>query len=490
MFSDVEGSATAAEEIHSRPARRLPPELTLQIMQQLSQNELRSASQASRDFYHLALAAGLYIHRPVLWSSVCGFGDTLATFAQVLDHAQRTPALNISLYARFSSSLEMYAAGEGALQEFAVSVQRALPYLVRLRLVFPSSVPGAIYTALCGNPAPRLRELTIDHWTDVSLPCDLFEGDAPMLCYVSLSLANVELMPVAVFQRVTHLRLSVPEPTRPVRLARAFPALQALALESPRSRAARGRKIDLSGLCLRYLALADGTESVDDKAALQAIPVIEHLANSIETVHWPARCDAICAHAELHAERGGSLSFGPHDGAWRRTVALKTIPNPLPLSDVPILASKLVSLTLDKSLISAFFQAPVALTALRELFLDISSDGSYCWPCADEFDKLEPSVHCPALARLVIFAIPSGCPVTVAPTKVASLARSLSLSGLRPALTLAGCTFVAEPKLAAIDELFAAVDVVELPGARIPQYYHTCRYSGYFTEPEWERLDA
>ncbi|EJD34872.1 hypothetical protein AURDEDRAFT_176084 [Auricularia subglabra TFB-10046 SS5] len=488
----------------ARRSPRLPAELTLQIMKHLPQSDLRIASQASRDFYGLALAAGLYIQRTLFWTPRYGFSTRLEQLDRILDRASSKPALNIAIMASFRSSIPAMEPVEKAVQRFAVSLQRAMPYVVRLDLRFHSPAPSAVYTSLCAHPASRLSVFEIDNRLEGSqrIPQDLFMGHAPLLRKLSLALANGESLSMAasfaVFQRVTHLKLFMGEAQHPVPLARIFPSLQVLALECPRG----VEKIDLSGLRLRYLGLTGGAGLLADASVLRTIPVVEHRAVGIDTV-WPAQCDAICAHAEYFREMIVSLSFGPRDGAWRRTVALQSpnaLDHALPLAEI---AANLVSITLDRSLVTAFVQAPVVLPALRELFLDISANGSHgsCWPPVDSgllgprvrFDELTPSVRCPALARVIIFAIPSGHPVTVVPTKATRFGRALGLRDGRttkPTIVLAGCTFNMEPIWPALDELFATVEIVACTGDRIPEYYRTCRYSGSFGPHDRELLDV
>ncbi|EJD34864.1 hypothetical protein AURDEDRAFT_130939 [Auricularia subglabra TFB-10046 SS5] len=493
----------------------LPPELVLRVLKHLShrtprtaiaqhlpQKDLRAASQASHAFYGLALAAGLYIQRSVKWNSIFAFRETLATLDQVLDHAAEKPALNIAVLGAFSYQEEMDSVMEAAIQRFLASVRRALPYLVRLHLSFPHCVPGTVYASFCEHPAPRLYHLGIDHCmgSPVHIPYDLFSGHAPLLREVSLGYCGIEHVlesaPVAVFQRVTHLTLYGVEAQNLFGLAHVFPASQVLAIS-----ASRTQKLDLSGLRLRYLALDYDDVLLIDRSVLASIPIIEHnVKRGINTV-WPAPCGPICAQVEIVEYKHGTspaVSFGARDGSWRRTFALPPQADlnvALPLADAPMLASKLVSITLGKSFVNAFIQAPVVLAALRELFLDVSANGSngYCWPSVGgvRFDELTPSVRCPALARVVILAIPSGHPVTVVPTKATRFGRALGLRDGRPTkpmLVLAGCTFNMEPIWTALEELFAAVDVVECSGNCIPEYYRSCRYSGYFLQREWEAM--
>ncbi|EJD34862.1 hypothetical protein AURDEDRAFT_176071 [Auricularia subglabra TFB-10046 SS5] len=478
---------------------RLPAELTLKVMEYLSQRDLRAASELSTEFYGLALASGLYIERTVFLTPSSDCGEMLAQLDRLLDHAASKPALNLSIRARFRASVErgspplrgVDSLGE-AVDRFLASVQRAMPYLVRLQLSFAGRTPESVYRSLCEHAAPRLRELDIEHCMDnpQAIPHDIFKGNAPLLRKISLSLDTSDPLLLSAhaeaFQHVTHLKLFIVDAQHCVRLAQIFPSLQVLDVNCPRSN--KARNIDLSGSRLRFLALAGGTGLLTDSSVLEAIPIVEHRTDGIDSV-WPSDDKAICAYAERPHGVNAAISFGPRDGGWRRTIALVSLDVPdkaLPLSEI---ASHLVSLTLDKSLVNALIQAPVVLTALRELFLDISANGInlYCWPPVHawnlglrvHFDELTPSVRCPALARVVIFAIPSGHPITVVPTKATRLGRALGLRDGRetkPMLTLAGCTFVTEPIWPALEELFATVEVVASTGDRIPEYYRTCRY--------------
>ncbi|EJD37410.1 hypothetical protein AURDEDRAFT_173484 [Auricularia subglabra TFB-10046 SS5] len=130
--SDSEGSTAVTQRGPAPPFPHLPPELVLRVLKRLPQKDLRVASQASRDFYSLALVAGLYIQRKVLWAPILQpiFEEALATLGQVVDHVATRPALNIAIFAAFSPSRETDL--EAATQLFIASVRRALPFLVRL----------------------------------------------------------------------------------------------------------------------------------------------------------------------------------------------------------------------------------------------------------------------------------------------------------------------------------------------------------------------
>lgn len=494
----------AAAEITPFPP--FPPELILKIMQYLPQKDLRNASLVSREFYGLALAAGLCIPLTVKWHpslKTDGFDGSLSKLDSVVDYAKTArPALNIAIRAVFMEYEPARIASAAA--RFFASVDLALPYLVRLDMQFPQYTPDSVYTHLCAHPAPKLKSLAIEHRPDraASVPRDLFKCAAPNLRALHLKLASTESLrawaTLPVFQRITRLQLSARETPRPLVLARLFPHLRALYLGTLQLFPSPGRTIDLAGLQLEYIALAHGTDNLIDPSALDAIPVVEVRGKLSDTV-WPpaAQAGPICARAEAVGVWSAALSLGAADGEWRRTIALSG-----PARDAALpLSSTLVSLTLDKCLVSAFVQVPVELVALRELFLDVSAPGAsaYCWPPLraatlgqdthfDELPSARVRVRCPALVRVVIFVVPGGGCVTVRPTKVTRLGRAIGLGapGPTPTLTLAGCSFHDPPIWPALNKLFARVELVGCAaGDAVPGYYHTGCYSGVFEGASW-----
>ncbi|EJD34413.1 hypothetical protein AURDEDRAFT_131189 [Auricularia subglabra TFB-10046 SS5] len=490
----------------------LPAELSLRIAGLLSQKDLRRFSRCSRDCYTLATDAGLYIPRTVRWDSFeeAAFRVSLEKLNQVIDYAANIRSrLNIGIDVVFSNSTA--AAVVPVARRSMLSVQRALPYLVRLHISFPAFVSDAVYEALCADSAPKLSYLSITHEADDPLrtPPNLFNGAAEKLRKVTLKLTDVRSLsvgqPIAVFQSVTHLKLSVFRPSQRLALARTFPSLQKLALFCSQSPAAGN--IDLSGLELRYLALSGPTAMLNDasQVLLQDIPVIEqYLYGATAVPVWPAHADEICGVAELWTRHGYSaVSLVPRDGSRRRTLApFHRREVTLPLADITILATKLVSFTLPGSVLNAFVEAPVTLDGLRELCIDISpsGDGFIRWgpqrgglAVKDHihFEYLKsatPRVHCPALARLVVFARPAANPVVIFEERIVPLARALGLRGCRPALTLSGCAWhPAEPPVhSEILDLVSAVHLAECSADCVPKYYDMCRYSGYFDTAEWD----
>ncbi|EJD50305.1 hypothetical protein AURDEDRAFT_121889 [Auricularia subglabra TFB-10046 SS5] len=492
----------------------LPAELSLRIAGQLSQKDLRAFSRSSRACYTLAMDAGLYIHRTVRWDPLRKdtFLDSLQKLDQVIDYAANVrPRLNIGIHVVCLPTGSSGATdGSTAAQRSMLSVQRALPNLVRLHFGFPDFVPDAVYDALCANSAPKLSYLRITHMDDgpVRIPPNLFNDAATKLRQVILEFTGTPSMsswqPIAAFRKATHVRLSTPRPPQMLTLARVFPSLQALALfctEFPGP-----GNIDLAGLELRYMALLGPSGMLNDasQVLLQDIPALEQkLHGATPVLVWPAQCDEICGVAQRWGEDGWfTVSFGPLDGAWRRTLAPSHRQgSTLPLADIPILATKLVSLTLPESLVNAFVEAPVTLDGLRELCIDISppDDGFVKW--APQHGWLDvnyhllfefltdaaPRVHCPALARLVVFAGPTASPV-VFEEMLVPLARALGLRGCRPTLILSGCAwYPAEPPAhSEILDLVSTVDLAERLTDCVPEYYDTCRYSGFFDKAEWD----
>ncbi|EJD50304.1 hypothetical protein AURDEDRAFT_121888 [Auricularia subglabra TFB-10046 SS5] len=515
-FIDAEEAANSSPELSVEPTnweKQFPPELTLRVMGLLSQKDLRTLSETCSSFRRLAHAAGLYTPITVIYPPYCN-RDSLKTLDSVLDHVAATSnsPLNLAITARFEHRYEPVVppAFQDDMQRFIASIQRALPNLVRFRIFLPLPVPSTVYAALNAHEAPRLRDLTIFHrlYDPAFVARDLFKGNAPVLRRVSFDLSRSEPLSVstnvAAFGGVTHLRLALTMAEHPLVLARLFPVLRDLVLEC--GTPSEDQHIDLRGLQLQRASLSCAcggaiTGILTDVSALKGIPVVEYAAPVIENM-WPAQVGAFCARVERYGFGSDrSISFGPADGSWRRTI-VEVIAEyePLPLPAGPEIASKLVSLTVDKSLVFAFIRTSITLDALRELFVDLSSDEPYSWLSRDhpfygeriialeqEFeDSGSQPVRCPALLRIVIFAVPSdGKPVTVSPAKVAHLGRALIVCGCSPALILAGCTFADEPMPPEVHEVFSAVDVTGSAGDCVPEYSHTCRYSRVFLEDKW-----
>ncbi|EJD50308.1 hypothetical protein AURDEDRAFT_121891 [Auricularia subglabra TFB-10046 SS5] len=516
MSSD--DAATSMQALHALPAARfqdLPIEVALEILGQLQQKDLRAFSSSSRAHYSRALDAGLYIHRTLRWDSLAEaeFWVSLEKLDQIIDYAADVrPRLNIGIrHVCLPTDQAEAAAGDVATRRCLLSVQRALPNLVRLDLAFSFLVSDAVYGALCTHSAPKLRDTKISHRRDAPLhfPPNLFNGAAEKLRKVTLDLRDVQSLstgqPIVAFQSVTHLKLSLFRASQPLALARIFPSLQVLALFCTQSRAAGN--IDLSGLQLRYLALSGPTAMLKNDASqalLRDVPVIEQRLVGVTTKPvWPAQSDEIYGVAERWDGGALALSFGRRDGSWRRTLAPGSLEvDTLPLAEIPLLASRLVSLTLPESLVNAFVQAPAMLAGLRELRIDISlpASGVLAWGALRgigvaahiHFELVvyaAQRVQCPALERLAIIAghATAAKPALVFPEMVVRLGRALGLCGSRPALTLAGCAshlIPDAPGQTEISRLFSAVEFVESQGGHSNEYYDTCRYSGYFDEPE------
>ncbi|EJD34412.1 hypothetical protein AURDEDRAFT_131188 [Auricularia subglabra TFB-10046 SS5] len=512
---DAATSMQAIQMVSTARFQDLPIEVALEILGQLSQKDLRAFSKSSSTCYSRALDAGLYIQRTVRWDSFeeAAFRVSLEKLDQIIDYASDVrPRLNIGIHlVCMPTDQAEAAAGDLAARRCMLSVQRALPNLVRLDLGFSYLVSDAVYDALCAHFAPKLRDLNISHRRDAPLhfPPNLFNGAAEKLRKVTLDLRDVQSLstgqPIAAFQSVTHLKLSLFRASQPLALARIFPSLQALALFCTQSRAAGN--IDLSGLQLRSVALSGRTAVLNDasQTLLRTIPVIEQQLTGVtaEPV-WPAQSEEIYGVAERWDGGALALSFGSRDAAWRRTLAPGYLEvETLPLAKIPLLASRLVSLTLPESLVNAFVQAPATLTGLRELRIDISlpADGVLAWGALQgigvaahiHFELVVYAAHrvqCPALARLAIIAghATAAKPALVFPEMVVRLGRALGLRGSRPALTFAGCashTIPDAPGHMEISRLFSSVEFVQSLGGRANESYDTCRYSGYFDKAEW-----
>ncbi|EJD50299.1 hypothetical protein AURDEDRAFT_160834 [Auricularia subglabra TFB-10046 SS5] len=440
-------------------------------------------------FRPLAQLAGLYVKRTVIWNDIKGFDASLATLNDLIDHATSdNPEINLAIDAIFevhepsSTTPSVVAQALGVVFD---AVQRAMSYLVSLKLLLPDPMADDAYSPLCTHPAPKLRSLDI-HWRQcfersAPIPQNLFAGEAPLLRRLSLSLIDTGPTsiwhPVKVFRGVTQLSFSTHGTGHEIPLSHLFPCVTDLKvspvlwLSSP--------KIDISGLKLHWLKLNGGPELLadPDSRALIDIPIVEATADGT-AVALPDTCGELCARIQ-HLVGGVehvALSFAPPSGAWRRTVCvmLRNLDEPVPLA--PARAERLTSLTLDVSLVNSLALTLLVLPALRELLLDVSA-GCRVWPPAPPTH----SVSFPALAWLVFFSIAGDDEtVIVEAAKVIELARALGLRGTRPTLTLAGCAFTERPDMHALHCSFSAVDFMDRARDALPAYYETCRYTEGF----------
>lgn len=472
----------------------LPRQLSLRILNHLELEDLRAFSASSRNLYTLACAAGLYIPQEVLWTSRSGYGGSLVTLNDILDHAQNVrPELRLAVSVSFMSSRRPVPVA--AVQPLFASLARALPFLVRLDLSLPAGAPASAVSALLSSHgAPYLRTFILQLAAG-GIPSNLFNRHAPMLRNLSLNMPDraklAALAPVLALRNVTRLLLVLEGPAQNLRIADHFPALRVLWIQS--SGGPQTTTIDVAGLRLDRLALKGDSVVLTDTSGIR---VVEHYSDRI-LAFWPSGCDEIYARAECAIGSQPKLSFTPRGGAWRRTVAMTQKSDcgaALPLADAPILARSLVSLTLDKTLVNALVQTPVELRALCELLLDVTAeDGVQVWPPTSpdqlglrvDFADLAPRVRCPALAHIVVFTTPGTQPVAVRPNKVTRLARALGAQDQQAALTIAGCTFFSPPVWSAFEKVFSGVSVVGHAGAYIPAYYEACKYSGVFGESGW-----
>lgn len=482
---------------------KLNSEVILQILQYVPRPHLRSVALASREFYERALQAGLRFPRNVLWTNLgnIGFSTWLQKLDVVLRFAANRPAVKVALRILMCPSLDSKGMAALRLNIRILSpwIRRALPHLVRLDMGFPPLLSYEEYDALCAHPANKLRELAFfpkNDMTAVVVPPNLFAGVAPLLRRVVLVLVS-ELMstwePVQAFAGVTHLKITEQRIVMPeLPLARLFPALRVLVVDT---RDCPGEKaIDLVGLAsLHHFALVGDTALLteESQAMLKSLPVFEHHPtnrNITYYLHAPSAREELCG----VAERCGALpflSFGPRyrdRASWRRTLC--PTPDAHPFADIAPLAAHLTSLIIAQAVVGDLVSSPVTLTALRELFVDVSPTSDN----ADAFDRLgfvKPRVHCPALTQVVLFA--RGALVVELPADaVVELGRALGMRGCRPALLLAGCMWddwFSTPRAStALRHLFSSVETAGSVAELVPEYYRTCRYSGHFESHQWE----
>lgn len=493
----VRSTIVAVSGMSSPPAHVAPHTLPFDILYLalllLSQAELRNAAGASRAFRAAAKQAGLYIHRSVCWSpDADNLLSQITTFLQVVEHTEATNgrlsfALTFdgTIANTFEHKTELYDSRRVLFDKLAAGISQALSYLVFLRLEVPDYLRKD--SLLC-RPAPYLRAFEIQDFDKhgirrdgplVSLPHEIFAGDAPRLLSVTLLCVSLPSEPLAAFRHATHVHLGFedmfPDTDGPLH----FPALNSLHIEyllCPRN-------VSAPACILRGLTLGTLTIETNDLKALMpaisaeldvtSIPVVTLLQDADDKRDWDTtlRPDDRAGlnvtisgpglAADDSAEDVDVVVKIPRAG-WRRAFHVRG----WTLEDGYALLSSgtgVVSIHIQNKFISGLLASGIEFPVLRELRNEMRAHGrcaAMIWPPEWDPDdcgflgsfRTPYNMPCP---RLQTLSITSPCaPMTIDGWEVLALARALGQADQPPCqrarLVLSGVALKSTFSLAAV----------------------------------------
>ncbi|EJD47151.1 hypothetical protein AURDEDRAFT_163759 [Auricularia subglabra TFB-10046 SS5] len=483
----------AKTRIHRRsisfPRLALPAELVAEVLEYLSIDELWTAARVSRQFYAATWRAGLFIHRQLDWMPARGSIPGLDVLKDLVDHALRKD-LRISLTLTWDGDdesdpeqrAEIYKAAQPHVDDILSVITTALPLLVYLSLELPDHFRPQLDSAL-RRPAPRLRTFEISRTLDdtpciTPLPLDLFAGSSPQLRALSLGTTTLPDEPISAFRHISFAGLEYSEVFPHITINRHFPSITGLRLAFfTADSAASPQRFELSGLALHRIIIDDGdatgmAESVARSIDLSTVPVVQAIGDSItwseslwssnkadlsiRVAQWPEKIEDLC------------VLVVPAHLLWRRLYRLLVWDTgmTLPIRDMPNIGMRMRYLRIDSLLVRSFLKLELTLTALRDIHIDMRSNGLDCYKFSPpgyyaecDLKSFEPRAEvpteeaagapyvcapCPALEELTLFALDA--PIAgVESRRVAFLARALGQLG-RPkrgkaALALIGVDF-------------------------------------------------
>ncbi|EJD47075.1 hypothetical protein AURDEDRAFT_163685 [Auricularia subglabra TFB-10046 SS5] len=500
MSTLLEGQDPASTQTAKAGVLRLPAELLTAAVGHLSQDDLRNASAVSWAFYSAAHWAGLVLHRTVRSYNP----KTLATFVDIVRHAE-THSLPFRL------GLTLVVADRHAflssMHEIPRAVKDALPLLVHLDVTFPGHLAAFVYGAL-DAPAPRLRSLSITQsgvgaLTPVPIPANLFAGDAERLQTLVLDIPALlpEWERVPAWERVRSLVLRLRHPGQSMAVARSFPHLLDADITVSGGRRNLPHCVDLSGLTLQTITIDNDANvplefALDSSAQRPTITAVTQLCASVQYDErlWPNDGSQLNAHFQCfnllrkerayyrgpsihqlarmrrdHSRPGMAVAVSSTDRSWGITQYTPRVPTAAiaPSEMLLTLGVRLVSLTIDDSLLSLFVQTPRAFDALRELFVD-------CTPVANAkreavLETNASPLPFPVLACVTLFSTHTGrAPISVRSAKVVALGQLIHGNWVLAELVLSRVKVdIAMERLA---ELFSSVRLEDVP---LPAYYHS-----------------
>ncbi|EJD47109.1 hypothetical protein AURDEDRAFT_163717 [Auricularia subglabra TFB-10046 SS5] len=409
---------------------QVPAELVVKFLEYLPERDLRNSANVCHLFYKAAQDAGCSIRRTINFTSVEENEHALATFDAVVQHAMGKPPSyrpGVALRLVVNCSETERDTFKPSIKLILKALRASLPLLVELRAFVPTCFTTALYGSLCSAPAPRLRILTLGPRRDldssvISPPANLFKHTAPRLRTLNLALPTFEAgrEPVTAFQHVVTANLRLYRTGRPIRISRFLPRLRSLAINLLGNMPQAGTQpvIDLSGVNLQHLALADSAGSECAITGTDNIPFVEHETQLAPAEWlWPTTdtssspMGACISHT---APRAISVSLA--DESRTRISCCSNS-----LLQVPALArleKRLTTVILGNTLVNPFFGINAALSALLELHIDFTDSYHLC-----DLRLQSVQLTCPALRSVTLFTL--GKPLELRSDRVAIIGRML-----------------------------------------------------------------
>ncbi|EJD36640.1 hypothetical protein AURDEDRAFT_174321 [Auricularia subglabra TFB-10046 SS5] len=420
---------------------QIPLELVVKFLEYLPLRDLRNTANVCRLFYRAAQDAGCSVRRTINFTGAEKFKHTMAIFEALVKHATRKPpsdrpglALRLLLDYSDTSRNTFYSATKQILK----ALEDSLPLLVELHAVVQACFADTLYGSLCAAPAPRLRTLALgQHKKDLNSPtifppANLFKDTAPRLrtLYLDLPTLEAEWKPPAVFQRVVSARLTLYRTGLPISVSRFLPGLQSLSLNllGNTPQAGTQPELDISGLNLQNLALADHSDIVCTIPGIDYVPFIEHQARTaLATWHWStadtssspmSACISLVVPWTARGVWDGYVPAVSLADGRRTRISYYPRGHQLQLPVLPRLEKRLTSVLLDNSLINQFFGINAAMSALLELCIDFTDSRQL-----SDLRLQSVELTCIALESITLFTL--GQSLELRADRVAVLGRML-----------------------------------------------------------------
>ncbi|EJD47133.1 hypothetical protein AURDEDRAFT_163742 [Auricularia subglabra TFB-10046 SS5] len=401
---------------------RMPLELVIKFFEYLCQRDLRNTAGICRLFYRAAQDAGCSILRTINLTRAEEVERMLATFEALLEHATRKPPCDRPGFALrlvvpcLEPKDDTFKLG---MNQALKALEISLPLLVELNAFVDARFLHLLYRALCLAPAPRLRTLELRQLEHRDLPAvpppeNLFKGTSPRLrtLFLTLPTLEAEWRPPAAFERVYTAHLALYQTGhRPLPISRFLPRLKSLTIDLWNNMPLVGTQpeVDLSGLDLQHLALADDSDAHCAIPGVDKVPFVEHEAEmAIANWLWPtadASSSPVSAFISPVTTWTGSSLWGGYACAFSITDGLRTrisyhLARPVQLPVVPRLEQRLTIVLLDNTLINDFFGIDAAMSALLELYVEFTRPFQL-----HDLRLQSVQLACPALQSVTLFTL-------------------------------------------------------------------------------------